>query len=238
MLSNPRSILALAALVGAAAADPIEEPGTASRPGEAAAPLVYVYVPSPLGGNTSAERLLEDMRLEIELPSGDTRTASVSSLLLMERIPMPEERHVAASPEPPRPVIGRAIAERPASAADAAAEARMMGALEAMGLKPEDLVEKPKMSASALAVANAIARVDALLGGSRRRAGASAGVRVDPGERRSSQPSYVRHAMPQGDSEPKANLVLYAKHVTRSIYKIILGVAIGILIWGFVRDTG
>ena len=29
-----------------------------------------------------------------------------------------------------------------------------------------------------------------------------------------------------------------AVRLTRSIYKVLLGVAIGILIWGFVRDSG
>ncbi|HEX5138236.1 MAG TPA: hypothetical protein VFY93_14765 [Planctomycetota bacterium] len=238
-MANARSILALAALVGAAAADPIREPEAASFPARSAAPLVYVYVPGPLGAATWAERQLEDVRLGAGVPTHGGDGTAISPLFFVDRTPMPEERP-KSKPEPRREAPARQAPELPAPP-DAAADARMLGALEAMGLRPEDMVEKPELPAAALALADAIARLDALLTVRRPREDEPgvARMRVDPEERRARRPSYVRHAKPQEDPEPKVDhYTLYAKQVTRSLYKMLLGVAIGILIWGFVRDTG
>jgi hypothetical protein len=237
---NTRSILACAVLAAAAVADPIGDPVAASSPAGSAAPLVYAYVPTPLGAGTWAEQQMEDVRFSATVPEDGGEGSATSSLFVVAQTPMTEER-ATAKQEPSREAPQQPAAERQASAADEAAQARMLGALEAMGLRPEDLVAKPEMPAAALALADAIARLDALLSvrRPRDRETAVAPTRVDPEDRRARRPNRVRYAKPAPPDEPDVSrYTLLAKQVTRSVYKILLGVAIGILIWGFVRDTG
>jgi hypothetical protein len=228
---------ALAVLTAAAAADPV--PGLPSQPfpALAAAPLVYVFVPDPLGANTWAERQIQALRLGAGATARDGGPGS-GELLSFQAVRPPPDRP-AEAPGVPRgePVReGEAVPGQPV-----VDERRLLGAIEAMGLRPEDLVEAPELPAAALAFADFISRIDAFLFARRPRDRGTdiASLRVDPEPRHVKQPRYVRHKKPPPDPEPPMPpLTLYAKRITRSIYKVLLGVAIGILIWGFVRDSG
>ncbi|MCK6458857.1 MAG: hypothetical protein L6Q95_03070 [Planctomycetes bacterium] len=233
---NARSILAsLVALAATVSADSGGGgPPSPPCPALSVAPLVYVFVPDPLGARTWAERQMEAVRLGIGAGARErgsdgvvladpARTRSDYALEMSEAPPDVPRRAEPLEPEEARPE-----------------EQRMKGALEAMGLKPEDLVEAPVMPAAVLALADILARVDALLFPMRpRERGADvASLRVDPEKRYVKQPSYLHYKMPPEDPEPKRPpLTLHAKRITRSLYKMLLGVAIGILIWGFVRNS-
>jgi hypothetical protein len=231
-------LAALVALVTAASADQAGCLPSAPFPALAAAPLVYVLAPDPFGAGTWAEREIEAIRLGTgSPPRGEGAAVDVLRSL---HAATPAERALEMS-EAPRdePVrTADAVLDR---AMETPEEVRVLGALEAMGLEPEDLVEAPEMPAAALALADFLTRIDAFLSARRPRERGSdiASFRVDPEARHVKQPAYVRHKKPPEDPEPKTPpLTLYAKKVTRSLYKALLGVAIGILIWGFVRNSG
>jgi hypothetical protein len=237
---NARFIFAaLAALATGAAADRAGDLPSAPFPALAAAPLVYVLVPAPLGASTWAEREIEAARLGIGSVTREHGGAAADLLLSLHTARTPE-KHALEMSEAPRDEPARAADVLPGVSLETAEDPRILGALEAMGLKPEDLVEAPEMPAAALAFVDFIARIDAVFRAKRPRERGTniASLRVDPEVRHVKQPGYVKHKKPQEDPGPKTpNLTLYAKKVTRSLYKVLLGVAIGILIWGFVRDS-
>ncbi len=229
---NARSILAsLVALAAVVSADTSGSLPAPAFPALSAAHLVYVLVPDPLGASTWVEQQIEAARLGTGAGTRDDR-ASADVLVAFGKLHAPIG-YALEIPEAP-PDMAWLPAAEPVPEADKPEERRMLGALDAMGLKPEDLVEAPELPAAATALADILARVDALIFARGRRARGSevASFRVDPGTRYVKQPSYVRYKKPQGDAEPMAPpLTLHAKRVTRSLYKVLLGVAIGILIW-------
>jgi hypothetical protein len=233
---NARSILAsLVALAATVSADSGGGPPSPPYPALSVAPLVYAFVPDPLGARTWAERQMEAVRLGI---GAGARERGSDGAVLVDPARTRADYALEMSEAPPD--VPRRAEPVPAPEEARPEEQRMMGALEAMGLRPEDLVEAPEAPAAVLALADILARVDALLFPVRPRArGADvASLRVDPENRHVKQPSYLHYKKPPEDPEPKRPpLTLYAKRITRSLYKMLLGVAIGILIWGFVRNS-
>jgi hypothetical protein len=118
------------------------------------------------------------------------------------------------------------------------ADLRLLGAFEAIGLSPEDLLGPPE--APEVAVTAASAALGLLDWGLERVSRFRAAVRGPPRlkveqERRNVRPDFVRHQVPMPG--PKLPPLVFTKKVVRSVYKLLLGVAIGILIWGMVRNT-
>jgi hypothetical protein len=233
------------ALASAASADASSRNlPTQSCPALSAAPLVYVLVVSPFGARTWAEQQLEMIRLGGGEGAREDMTAQTSYILLAlhvrSAVAYALEMSEAPGEEPPRRQ-GTGAWSPPALA-----EGRVAGAFEAMGLSPEDLVEPPEMPAAAVAVADAISGLydwgvrQALELRSRvRRPEEGVDVttlRLDP-EKRYQRPLNIRYMKPLPGPDKKPTAMVFAKNVVRSAYKIALGVAIGILIWGFVRNT-
>jgi hypothetical protein len=146
---------------------------------------------------------------------------------------------VLAPYEPLAPANADAPVDPAPAAGPPVADERLLGAFEAIGLSPEDLLEKPEVPVAALTAAEAI--LDAidwgLDGASRLRAmlRESPPLRIEEAPR-NPKPDYVRF-QPSGVTETVVPLI-FVKKVVRSVYKILLGMAIGILIWGMVRRGG
>lgn len=227
-----RSILAsLVALAAGVSADSGGTLPSSSFPALTAAPLVYSLVPDPLGAGTWAEQQIEEARLGIGSGTPE-EVAAADALLALGGAPAPTDYALDLPVAPPD--LPDEVPPGPAFEAEIPDDRLELGALEAMGLTPADLVEAPEMPPAAHALAGILERVDALVfgRGSRRRGSEVISLRVDPESRYAKQPSYVRYKKPLGDTEPKdPPLTLHAKRVTRSLYKVLLGVAIGILIW-------
>lgn len=238
VVANARSIfVALLALVSAARADPAADP--AGFPALGAASLVYVLVPDPLGAGTWAEREVGAMRLGVGALREDARDAA-SAVLSLPATPPSSDYALAGPDATPSERLPRAPDALPGDITQPAfEERRLVGALEAMGLSPEDLVEAGEMPAVALVVIDLLARVDEMLLKRPRDDGIDVrSLRIDPEVRYPKQPRYLRHKKPPEDDKPETpNITLHAKKITRSIYKILLGLAIGVLIWGFVRNS-
>lgn len=206
-------------------------------PALAAATLVYALVPHPLGARTWAERGIEAIRMGAH---GDAReeTDSRTSFILLALHTRSTDTYALEMMEAPRePEPAQAQADR---SVQALAEPRLESAFEAMGLTPADVMGRPEIPHAALTIAGAI--LGLLDWGLERRAELRASgrgsdtLRIDRAER-AARPEHVRFEKPPPNDRPPLPLVFLGKKIVRSIYKILLGVAIGVLIWGFVRNT-
>jgi hypothetical protein len=245
-------LLAGLALVAPVAADPAGDPlPTPSSPALSAAPLFYAFVPSAFGTHTWAEREFERIRLGVreevrEDLSDDTAwiLAALHGRTDRDFEPDPDEERVKIDAETPAvPVDRPAIeVEVPKSVFS---YGRTEGAFAAMGLSPEELVQGPEVPYFAMTLAEfffnlydwGLTQAIAL----RRLVGQKTGRKVPKQD-----PSA---AFPQGDSlYEKPNIdfdkrqedppIILSKRMLRSVYKILLGLTIGVLFWGFVRNTG
>jgi hypothetical protein len=215
---------ALALLVSRAAGDATaRDLPCPSYPALAAAPLIYAVVPTPSGERTWAEHQVEALRTRVRDRSREDLEAPAARVVLAPYEPLDRTQ------EP----------EQVEQHAPATADDRLLTAFEAIGLSPEDLLEKPEVPVAALTAAEAI--LDAidwgLDGATRLRAmlRESAPIRIEE-PAKNPKPDYVRF-QPSGAVETVVPL-MFVKRVVRSVYKILLGVAIGILIWGMVRRGG
>jgi hypothetical protein len=233
-----RSLAMLAVLCLPAAADPGDR-DSSSFPASAAARRVYCLVPCPMGVKTWAEEQLE----EIRLGGHETREdVSPQSTFLLLSLDTREARSYALDmSEAPRDVgrWGRPVVERPGSVLT---NDRSATAFAAMGITPEQLMRAPDTPEIALTVADKIDglyRTGASYGGKLRAAiwGASGRApRLDPEAPRDDAPSWVRYRPPVQNDAPDVPTMRFTKRAVRSGYKIALGVAIGVLIWGFIRQ--
>jgi hypothetical protein len=226
------SLLALPVLVilaGRAAGDAtVRALPSKPFPAQAAASLIYALVPNPSGAATWAEREVEAIRMGEGRRAREDLESPAARLLLSVSVHAPSD----ATYVPPRL---EALASAPAPAVP---EFRIVGAFEAIGLTPEDLVEKQEVSEAAVSAVDAVlGAIDwGLDGATRLRAmlrESSVPSRIDD-QPRHPKPEYIRFVPPP----PSSHLpFVFAKRVVRSIYKILLGAAIGILIWGTVRRS-
>jgi len=208
-----------------------------SCPALAAAPLVYVLIPSPLGAKTWAERGIGEIRLGAGTEAREDGSDSTTYVLLALHSPRTADAFalemMEAPRDPPAPLPARSDLSTKFD------RGGLVGAFEEMGLKPEDLVEKPELPPAALAVADTIAALSNLIfrqvSGTRDGGPESADLRVDPVDRAPLPHEPRRFGKPVSAPPPTPNVTIYAKRMTRSAYKVLLGAAIGILIWGFVR---
>lgn len=231
---------ALMALTLPAFSEPGDEMPSVSLPALAAAPLFYALVPNPFGARTWAEQQLEAIRLGGREVTEDA-SAQTSFVLLALHTKTTEE-YALEMMEAPKdvPAGGRAITtDRPVLAL-----AEEGAAFEAMGLSPEELVAAPEIPAGAYTVADTLARLyDWGVGqtaGLRERVRGStqdSTTQYDPTAPRAAAPLYVEYKKPVPDDHAKSPPLRFTKRAVRSGYKIALGVAIGVLIWGFVRNT-
>jgi hypothetical protein len=226
---------ALAALVAGASADPGGDLVSVTCPALAAAPLVYVLVPGPLGAGSWAEQEIEAVRLGVVHGAQEEAGSEASELLSASRVPPDYALRMSEAPPdgPARPLVEatRLSAPRP--------QWQVLGALEALGLTPADLVDAPEIPTAVLALADFLAHVDALLAAKRTGERRAEFVVLDEEFGSERHPGFDEDDRRRKDTGLTAReLTLYAKKVTRSVYKALLGVAIGILIWGFVRNSG
>lgn len=230
---------ALMALSCPAFSEPGDEMPSASLPALAAAPLFYALVPNPFGARTWAEQQLEAIRLGGHEAAEDA-SAQASFVLLALHTKTTHE-YALEMMEAPKdvPAGGRAISQdRPESVL-----ARERAAFEAMGLSPEELVEAPEIPAGAYTLADSLARLydwgvgqTASLRERVRGSTQDSTTEYDPTVR-AAAPMYVPYKKPAQDDQAKDPPLRFTKRAVRSGYKIVLGVAIGVLIWGFVRNT-
>ncbi len=226
--------LARPAAGDATAGDPPSHPW----PALSAAPLVYVLVLDPIGSKTWGERQIQEIRVGAR-DNVCEDAGPISSFILLalhtqitvayalETMEAPPETAASpAGPVPPAPAV--------------ASPAGLQRAFEAMGFTPQDLVGKPDIPPVAFTVAATLLGIlDWGLGlgaDVRARVRGTASIRIDPEDREPApDPDRVKHKKPLPKiQEPR---LIFTKKVVRSIYKILLGVAIGVLIWGFVRRT-
>jgi hypothetical protein len=249
-----RCLFAGLALAASAAAEPGGEPlPTPSSPALTAAPLFYAFVPSAFGTHTWAEREFERIRLGVrddkpEDLSDDTAwiLAALHGRTDKEFDFEPEEeeeKRVKVDPNAPpvpddRPVI---IVDMPVPALSYGPSE---GAFAAIGLLPEDLVQGPEVPYFALTLAEyffnlydwGVTQAIAL----RRLVGQKTARKVpkrDPSSAFSQDSLYEKPNVDfdKGQEEPP---IILSPRVLRSVYKILLGLTIGVLFWGFVRNTG
>jgi hypothetical protein len=201
-------------------------------PALSAAPLVYALVLDPIGSRTWAERQIQEIRVGARdhvrenpgplesfiLLALHTQLSVAYALEMMEAPPEAAPREGSDSPRAFTPPAG------------------LQRAFEAMGLTPQDLIKAPDMPPVVFSLASALLGVlDWGLGlGSdvRARVRGVPTLRLDP-EQREPAPHYLRFKKPP--PPPENPPLRFSKKIVRSIYKILLGVAIGILIWGLVR---
>jgi len=238
--TRTRSILiVLFALAAPSAADTAcQNLPSAPCPALAAAPLVYLFVESPLGSGTWAERQMEAIRLGSVAEVHEDGSAVTSYVLLSLHTPTAVNAYALEMMEAP-PDTPAAAQDNTQALTMSFGEPRLVGALEAMGLRPEDLVDAQELPDFAVTLADVIANLSALIfrEGPRDRRPGTQSLAVAP-ESRYTRPDHVRFQKPpEPDRPPNPDLRLYAKQITRSIYKVLLGIAIGVLIWGFVRNT-
>jgi len=204
-------------------------------PALSAAPLVYVLVLDPIGSRTWAERKIQEIRVgardDVRENPGPIESfillALHTQLTVAYALEMMDAPREAAQPEGPGPP--RAFAP----------PAGLQRAFEAMGLTPQDLIKAPDVPPVAFSLASALLGIlDWGLGlGSdvRARVRGTPTLRLDP-EQREPTPHYLKFKKPP--PRPEDPPLRFSKKIVRSIYKILLGVAIGILIWGLVRNNG
>ncbi len=193
-------------------------------PAFAAAPLTYSYVPAPLGSRTWADRQLADLRAGPGTEIREELGAQASYILLaLDERSTPQAHGPRAAPAP--------------DAAPVLEEPELQSAFDALGLTPADLLGPPDISPEVLTIAGAVLRfLDwGFDGGTalRDRVRGSRVVQIDPddpvpggGQER------TRH---RGSDEPVAPAFRIVKGIVRSAYKMLLGIAIGVLFWGVVR---
>ncbi len=206
-----------------------------SCPALAASPLIYALVLNPLGSKTWAERHLEELRAGVRTGARED-LGQQSSFILLALHGRSSPAYVLEMTEAPREPGARPVADPPGYD-EGVAESRLQSAFEAMGLEPEDLVKRPEVPAAVLTLGDAIF---GLLDIGRDRDvdfRESVGTPVPRVERRvrDPRPSHIRYQKPL--PQPEAQPLVFTKRAVRSVYKILLGVALGILIWGFVRNT-
>ena len=223
---------ALTLLVGGAAGDATSNDlPSPSFPAMAAGALVYALVPNPLGAKSWGERQVEAARMGGHDRPKEDLASPATLILLTLRTPTTGVYVLPGAPG--------AHEAAPVQAA-AAPDERLLGAFEAIGLEPEDLLEKADTPAPVLSVADAIEdAIDWSLARAMRlrdivRDTSAPVLRIEH-QPRNARPDYVRFEAPEL-SEPVAPFI-FTKKVVRSVYKILLGGAIGILIWGMVRRT-
>jgi len=229
---------ALMALSLPAFSEPGDEMPSVSLPALAAAPLFYALVPNPFGARTWAEQQLEAIRLGGHEVAEDAR-AQASFVLLALHTKTTEEyalEMMEAPKDVPAPE-GAISADRPVSAFDSE-----RAAFDAMGLSPQELVGTPEIPAGAYTIADTLARlyewgVGQTAGLRERVRGSTQDSSTEYTEPRAAVPTYVQYKKPVQDDHAKDPPLRFTKRAVRSGYKIALGVAIGVLIWGFVRNT-
>lgn len=208
-----------------------------SCPALAAAPLICTLVLDPLGGRTWAEREIEAVRLGAADETREEIDPRTSFILLALHTQSTDAYalEMMEAPREPEPV---AQADR---SVEVMADPVLQGAFEAMGLTPEDLVGRPEVPEAAVTIAEAI---EGLLDWGlergaelRARVRGKDALRIDPAERER-RPEHLRFQKPGPSDQPKPAPIMISKRVIRSIYKMFLGIAIGILIWAFVRSSG
>ncbi len=229
---------ALMALGGATWGDPTgRDMPSQPCPALAAASLVYALVTNPLGAKTWAEREIEAIRTGAH---DETRedTSSQATFILLALHTRSTEEYALEMMEAPRELEAPAAASDPDRPVEAIADPRLESAFEAMGITPGELLGTPEIPPAALTLAGAIiSLLDWGLGRGaelRGKVRGSTTLRIDP-EERYERPGHLRYQKPI--EQPKDPPLIFSKKIVRSIYKMLLGVAIGILIWGFVRNT-
>ncbi len=221
---------ALVALGRPAAADAIgggDFLPTRTWPALSAAPLVYVLVINPIRAHTWAERQIEEIRVGARgtLREDASPISRFVLCALHTQVSVAYALEMMEAPGEPDP----AGPEHP-SLLDLVAPMGLPRAIEAMGLTRQDLLGTPEIPPIAFTLAAT------LLGlfdwGLARPPDLSEGVvgtslQIDPEGR---GPAPVK-------AEVEEPPLVFTKKIVRSLYKILLGVAIGLLIWGFVRNT-
>lgn len=209
-----------------------------SFPALAAAPLVCTLVFNPLGARTWAQRELEAIRIGARDEAHEEMDSRTSYILLALHTSSADEYalEMMEAPREPQPAPARA-----ARSLQAMADPLLEGALETMGLTAADLVGPPDaVPSDALAIAGAIMGVldwGLQRGADLRERVRGSTLRVDREDSHVPQPRYVFYKKPPPrDGEREVPLVI-TKKIVRSVYKMLLGVAIGILIWAFVRNA-
>jgi hypothetical protein len=198
-------------------------------PALAAAPLVYALVLNPLGARTWAERELEAVRIGAHgdlREEMDSRTSFILLALLTPSSPA-YALEMMEAPREPEPEPARAGAATP--------DPVLQDAFAAMGLTLADVAGTPEVPTAAFTIAEAI--LGLLNWGLERntelvRARGGAALRIDPAVR-DARPEHLRFLKPSAGPKPVPLLV--GKKIVQSVYKMLLGVAIGVLIWAFVR---
>ena len=223
----------LAVLAGRAAGDATARNlPSPSFPALTAGALIYALVPNPLGASSWAERQVEAARMGgHDRPREDLE--SPASLVLITLPSSSTGAYVL-----PAAAVAREAGPNPVTLA---ADARMVGAFEAIGLRPEELLEKSDTPVAALSVADAITgAIDWSFASATRlrammRDSGAPPLKIEE-QPRFAKPDYVRFQPPAETQTPTP--LIFTKRIVRSVYKVLLGVAIGILIWGMVRRSG
>jgi len=234
--------LALSALVAlcrpvAAEATGADMPSP-SCPALAAAPLIWSLVFDPLGKGTWAERELEAIRIGARDEAHEELDSRTSFILLALHTRSADE-YALEMMEAPREMEPASVVERPL---EAVRDPLLEGAFDAMGLTPADLLGTPDaLPPTALALAETLVGIldwGVKRGADLRERVRGSSLRMDPEDPHVRQPGYVFYKKPPLPKEMNRDLpVVFTKTVVRSIYKILLGVAIGLLIWAFVRNA-
>jgi hypothetical protein len=211
-----------------------------SCPALAAAPLVCTLVFNPLGAATWAESELETIRIGACDEAREEMDSRTSFILLALHTRSADEYalEMMEAPREPEPAPAR-----PGKTAFAMTDPRLEDAFEAMGLTPADFVgtRDDAVPPAALAVAEVLAGLldwGLQRGADLRERVLGSSLYLDPEDPHVRQPGYVfyKNPPPPKDEDREVPLVI-TKKIVRSVYKMLLGVAIGVLIWAFVRNA-
>ena len=221
-----------------------------SSPALAAGSIFYAFVPTAFGARTWAESELEKIRLGISFDPRDELDRESSYVLLALHAGTSKDLALEATEGPrqdeeeePEAIEDAIIVELPKAML---AGTRTEGAFAAMGLSPADLVEGPEVPGLAITLAEAFfslydwglqqaINLRTFVHGptgprSRLRGDPRTAYDLGSGER------YFERPGSEFDT-PEEKWIVFTKRVLRSACKILLGLTIGVLIWGFVRNT-
>jgi hypothetical protein len=233
------ALAALAGLCGPAVAEPARDAlPMPSCPALRGAMLFYAFVPSALGAKTWVERELEKIRLGARAEANEDLGPDMSYVLLALHGQSADEYALEGPPEP----APAKHAVRDDLRVAAFGDAQIRAAFDAMGISPESLMDPPEVPYLAVTFSEFVFGLydwglqQAL--SLRQLVRGIAPPRVDP-EPPDRELDYVRYEKPKPKTEEeKPRPIVLTKRVLRSVYKVLLGLTIGILIWGFVRNTG
>lgn len=201
-------------------------------PALAAAPVVYAFVLAPLGSRTWAERQLQEIRASVRTEARED-LGSQARFILLALHERSTQAYALEMMEAPREPAAPAAVE-PGPSVLTFAEPALQGAFDAMGLTPADLLGAPDVSPAALTLAGALLRlIDCFDRGSDLRGVPT--LCIDPGERER-RPQHLRY-QPSSPQPEQPRLTFSKKKIVRSLYKILIGTAISVLVWGFVRNA-